>query len=398
MRGAERLALRREREAKAPVVLQAGFRPFFFASAIWLPSAMLLWLATLMGVFELSGTLPPAAWHRHELIFGGVGAAMAGYLLTATPNWSGRLPTVGPPLLLMVAWWALARIVNTFIELTPPWLAAVIDAGFFLALAAAIGREAIRPSGRGRVIAVLAAMFAIACGADHLAIFAAITSQLDFHRLGIAVLVVLLSIVSGKLIPSFTRNALRKAASDTVTSQGTRFDNVVDWVTALAAFSWIANVGGVTPSMLALAALLQLARAIRWRPWLIVREPSVLALHLAYAWLPIGLLGLALAGDDGLSDAIHLLTAGAISCMVLAVMARITVTQTGRVPTWRSAPLAAVLLVSAGAAVRAIAGSELIPLPAAWLMAGLSWLLGYFVFLIVFGPMLLRPRVSRRTS
>ena len=245
---------------------------------------------------------------------------------------------------------------------------------------------------------VLAAMFAIACGADQLALSGAMTSQPELHRLGIAILVVLLSLVGGKLIPSSTRNAVPKGARGAMTAQGTSFDKLANWVTVLAAASWVARVEGVATGVLALAALLQLARAIRWRPWLIAREPSVLALHLAYAWLPIGLLGLALAGDDRLSDAIHLLTAGAISCMVLAVMARIAVTQTGRLPSWRPAPLVAVLMVSAGAAVRAMAGFALIPFPTAWLVAGTSWLLGYVVFLVAFGPILVRPRVSQRAS
>lgn len=133
---------------------------------------------------------------------------------------------------------------------------------------------------------------------------------------------VLISLIGGKLVPSFTRNALPQADRSTVTAQGTWFDTLVNWTTALAVLLWIADVNGFDIVGLALASLFQFLRAIRWRPWQISREPSALALHLAYAWLPIGMFALAFARQDEQSDTLHLLTAGAISSMVVAVMAR----------------------------------------------------------------------------
>lgn len=395
MDGAKRLALRREREARAPVFLQAGFRPFFLASASWFLAAMLLWLAMLSGVLVLPTRLDFVDWHRHELIFGAVGAAMAGYLLTATPNWSGRLPAIGLPLAAMIIWWGLARAINASAVFASPWPAALIDAGFFLGLTAAIGREALHGKGRGTANAVMAGMFAIACGLDHFASAGEIAFRPGADRAGIAVLVVLVSLIGGRLVPSFTRNALPRADRSTVSAQGTQFDAVVNWTTALACLLWTAGIDGFDIAGLALASLFHLIRAIRWRPWRIAHEPSALALHIAYAWLPIGLLALAFAGQDKQSDMLHLLAAGAISGMVLAVMARMTMTQTGRAARWRSASLVAVALVSVGALVRVFAGSIPVSAQSGWLLAGTLWMLGFVVFLASFGPMLLRPRVRR---
>lgn len=395
MDGAKRLALRREREARTPVFFQAGFRPFFLASASWFLAAMLLWLAMLLGALVLPTHLGFADWHRHELIFGAVGAAMAGYLLTATPNWSGRLPAIGLPLATMVIWWGLARAINAIAVFASPWPAALIDAGFFLGLAVVVGREALRGKGRGAANAVMAGLFAIACGLDHLASVGEIAFRPGVDKAGIAVLIVLISLIGGKLVPSFTRNALPQADRSTVTAQGTRFDTLVNWTTALAVLIWIADINGFDIVGLALASLFQLLRAIRWRPWQIAHEPSALALHLAYAWLPIGIFALAFAGQDEQPDTLHLLTAGAISSMVVAVMARMIMTQTGRVARWRSASLVAVALVSAGALVRVLARSIFVSAQFGWLLAGTLWMLGFAVFLMSFGPMLLRPRVRR---
>lgn len=395
MDGTKRLALRREREAKAPILLQAGFRPFFLASAAWFPIAMGFWLALLSGRVQLESHLDPISWHSHEMIFGGVGAAMTGYLLTATPNWSGRLPAIGGPLLAMFSWWFLARVINATAGWAGPWPAALIDSGYYFVLAAVIGRESWHGKGRGSSIAALIAVFAIACGAHHLASASSGSNQGIPIRSGIGIIVVLISLVGGKLIPSFTRNALPRNVRTTISSQETRFDAIVNWATVLASLAWMVDPKGLAPTTLVLAGLLHLARAFRWQPWRITHEPSVISLHLAYLLLPLGLLSLSLVGEERQSDIMHLLTAGSISCMILAVMARLSIRQTGRHPPWRLAPLASVLFVSLGAIVRVVSGNGSIPTMEGWFFAGLLWMLGFCIFLVSFAPVLALPRVGR---
>ena len=208
----------------------------------------------------------------------------------------------------------------------------------------------------------------------------------------------LISLVGGKLVPSFTRNVLPRADRSKVSAQRTRSDSLVDMITVLTSLLWITGSQGIGMAGLALAGTCQLARTMGWRPWRIAHEPSVLALHLAYAWLPAGLFALAFAGQDRQSDMLHVLTAGAISAMVLAVMARMTMTQTGRDPWWHQAPLVAVSLVSAGALIRVFAGTFHVPAQLGWLLAGTFWMMGFVVFLACFGPMLFRPRARREAT
>src|SRR5574338_1191456 len=104
-RGEQMLALRYSRMASAPPFLRGGFRPFFFAGPLWAVAALTLWLLALTGTIQLPTAFDPLAWHRHEMLFGFVGAIIAGFLLTAVPNWTGRLPIAGPPLAALFAMW-----------------------------------------------------------------------------------------------------------------------------------------------------------------------------------------------------------------------------------------------------------------------------------------------------
>jgi len=126
-RGEQMLALRKRRMAAAPPILRGGFRPFFFGAAAWGVIALALWLCSLAGLFQLPTALEPVAWHRHEMIFGFIGAAVAGFLLTAIPNWTGRLPIAGRPLLALFSLWAAARIGLLFSTVVGILPAAILD-------------------------------------------------------------------------------------------------------------------------------------------------------------------------------------------------------------------------------------------------------------------------------
>jgi uncharacterized protein involved in response to NO len=95
-------AIPRYRAHSGPAVLSAGFRPFFLCAALWAAVAVPVWLALLAGEVGLPSALPPAIWHAHEMVFGYAAAVVAGFLLTAIPNWTGRMPLQGGPLALLV--------------------------------------------------------------------------------------------------------------------------------------------------------------------------------------------------------------------------------------------------------------------------------------------------------
>src|SRR6476620_3851679 len=137
------LALRRRRMAASNPFLRGGFRPFFFGAGVWAVVAIALWLCVLGGMIALPTRFEGVASHRHEMLFGFVGAAVAGFLLTAIPNWTGRLPIAGTPLLSLFGMWAAARLAVLASSLTGLWPAAFFDVGLYLSLAVLAAREVV---------------------------------------------------------------------------------------------------------------------------------------------------------------------------------------------------------------------------------------------------------------
>ena len=147
-RGERMLVLRRARMAASPAFLRGGFRPFFFGGATWAVLALVLWLMALAGATTLHTLFDPLAWHRHEMLFGFVGAVIAGFLLTAIPNWTGRLPIAGAPLATLFGLWLAARFAVLFSATIGSFVSAALDVGFYLVLAALAAREVLAAKNR----------------------------------------------------------------------------------------------------------------------------------------------------------------------------------------------------------------------------------------------------------
>ncbi|MBV8400198.1 MAG: NnrS family protein [Acetobacteraceae bacterium] len=96
--------------SRLPMVFAAGFRPMFLAAGVWARLAALAWVVVFATGFWPVHGLSPTLWHAHEMLFGFVGSALAGFLLTAVPNWTGRIGYGGPPRVALVAIWAAGRI------------------------------------------------------------------------------------------------------------------------------------------------------------------------------------------------------------------------------------------------------------------------------------------------
>ncbi len=208
-RGEQMLALRKRRMAAAHPFLRGAFRPFFFGAATWAVIAIALWLCVLAGRISLPTRFDAVAWHRHEMLFGFVGAAVAGFLLTAIPNWTGRLPIAGKPLLLLFGLWTAARIAVLFSSLVGLWPAAILDVGLFVSLAGLAARELIASKNWNVPIVGLVFLFGLADAADYAGATGLIRPDVGW-RGAIALVIVMISTIGGRIIPSFTRNWMAK--------------------------------------------------------------------------------------------------------------------------------------------------------------------------------------------
>jgi uncharacterized protein involved in response to NO len=382
-------------------VLAYGFRPFFLLAGLFAALAMALWLADLAGGIVLPSALPAHIWHAHEMLFGFAAAAIAGFLLTAIPNWTGRLPLHGAALLTLVLLWLAGRIAVSFSGMIGLWTAAVIDLAFLAVLLAAVARE-ILAGKNWRNMPMLGALAAllVANALMHMDVLGLVDTAMAGWRLGISVVVLLIALIGGRIIPSFTRNWLARQSAASFPAPFGRLDRVALVVSVAALAAWIGFSGTAAAAALAaLACVSNAARLARWEGHRTLRDPLVFVLHAGYAWLPVGFAGLALAQGTALlseSGAVHAFTAGAIGTMTLAVMTRATLGHTGR-PLRADAGTTTVYALVTFAALARIAAAAWPSAPETLLwLAGGAWFAAFAGFTMVYGPMLLRPRIDGR--
>ena len=398
-RGEEMLALRKARMAAAPPFLRGGFRPFFFGGPLWAVIALALWLLALLGGQELPSAFDALSWHRHEMLFGFVGAVIAGFLLTAIPNWTGRLPIAGTPLLVLFGLWLAGRLALLWSGAVGVVPAAVLDVGFYVGFALIAGREVIAAKNRNVPVVGMVLLFGVADAVDYAAVSGVIGDSEAGFRAGIALVVIIISLIGGRIVPSFTRNWMAKRGwSKGLPTQPGRLDQATLAATALGLLLWVAAPDAVlTGVILMVAGVLQLARLARWRGWRTFRDPVVLVLHVGYLWVPVGLLLLGWSILDPVvprTSAIHALTAGAMATMILAVMTRATLGHTGRELRAGSGTVISYVLVTFGALLRVTAPLGLIDYRAGMEAAGALWAGAFVLFLTAYGPILFRSRLG----
>ena len=178
MDNSERLELRRQRAVASPAIFRGGFRPFFLGAGVWAVLAITIWLWALDAGFAQIGALDPLDWHRHEMLFGFVGAAIAGFALTAVPNWTGQLPIAGAPLAGLALWWLAARLLPFAMPHAPLPVLAMLDGGFYLGLALLILRETLQAKNRNFPVALVIGLFGVADILDYLGITGMVVQQL----------------------------------------------------------------------------------------------------------------------------------------------------------------------------------------------------------------------------
>jgi uncharacterized protein involved in response to NO len=382
-----------------PVLFSAGFRPFFLLASLWAAAAVPIWLAAYADGVTVPSVLAPAVWHAHEMIFGFGAAVVAGFLLTAIPNWTGRLPLQGWPLAALAALWLAGRIAVLFSAATGAAFAAAVDLAFPLASLLIVAREIM--AGRNwRNLPVLVALGLLLAGnlLVHLeANEVAETAELG-NRVGIATLLALISLMGGRIIPSFTRNWLVKHRPQTRSpAPPDALDHLALGATVVALVIWVLAPDGRPAAVLAIAAGLLLGlRLARWRGVRSVSEPLVLILHIGYGWLAAGFILLGLAGLGFLlppTVALHALTVGVVGTMTLAVMTRASLGHSGRPLVAGSGTTMIYGLVGLAALLRlcaAFAGPH--TMAVLWL-AGAAWSGAFALFVLLYVGLLALPRV-----
>lgn len=375
-------------------MLSAGFRTFFPAAALWACVSMLLWVLTLRGVVSLPTAFHPVTWHLHELLFGFVAAAIAGFLLTAIPNWTGRPALSGSPIAALLALWLLGRIAVAFSAWIGPWLAMVPDLAFLIALAFLVARELLAAENRRNLpLLAILALLIIANAMVHIGVNAGPAWVAAGERLAIALIAILISLIGGRVIPSFTGNWLRKRGAKTLPPQAGRMDAIALIFGAVALIAWaFTGFNSITGIALLIAGILHGIRLARWRGHATAREPLLLILHLGYAWLAIGMLMLGWAGwmPHLGSTAIHALTAGAMGTMIAAIITRASLGHSGRaLHAGPGTSLVYALILIAGLA-RVLAPLLGMPRAPALDLAATAWIAGYALLFILYLPLYLR--------
>ncbi|MHA6323821.1 NnrS family protein [Roseivivax sp. CAU 1753] len=389
---------------RGPAILTFGFRPFFLGAAIWAALAMALWIPMLSGALTLPLAFDPVSWHAHEFLFGYLSAVVAGFLLTAVPNWTGRLPIVGWPLGGLFVLWVAGRIAVAASMALSPLVVALVDLVFPVALGMVIAREIVAGKNwRNLVVLGMLAVFAIGNALFHYeAATGAYAAQGHGLRLGLGAGVMMIAVIGGRVVPSFTRNWLAKRGGGRLpTPPMQRFDKAALLILLGALAFWVVvPLHPLTGVALLLAGIAHLARLARWAGDRTLAEPLVTVLHAGYGLVPLGALALGAAalwpGSFGAGAAQHLWMAGAIGLMTLAVMTRATLGHTGQ--TLAAGPATVGIYLALLVAVLARVGAGLWPGAADGLhmLAGASWIAAFGGFAVVYGRLLLLLPAGKR--
>ena len=387
-----------------PAILSFGFRPFFFAAAVWSVLAMALWVPMLSGRLMLPTAFDPVSWHAHEFLFGYLGAVIAGFLLTAVPNWTGRLPIVGWRLGMLAGLWLLGRVAVAVSGGLPGVWVAVADLAFPVVLALLIAREIVAGKNwRNLIVLAMLGVFMLGNALFHWeAAQGEYAAQGYGMRLGLGAGIMMIAVIGGRVVPSFTRNWLVKRRSTALPAppmQG--FDKAALLALLVALVLWVVlPFAALTGLALGVAGIMHAWRLARWAGHRTLAEPLVTVLHVGYGFVPLGALALAAEilrpGVFGMAGAQHFWMAGAIGLMTLAVMTRATLGHTGQELTAGAGAVAiyAAMVLSVLARVAGGVWPEFSGMLNAG--AGLLWMLAFGGFAVVYGALLLRLPAAKR--
>jgi uncharacterized protein involved in response to NO len=376
-----------------------AFRPFFLFACIFAILAIGAWVLVQAGELSFVPYGGVTFWHAHEMLFGFVAAIIVGFLLTAVQSWTGLRATHGKPLMVLFSLWLFARILMLLNLFELQWVTALIDISFLLLATFFLARLVLRVKQyRNLIFVPILLLLATANLLTHLSV---ITGEMHFYTQGmystIMIITLMMTVVAGRIFAMFTANGTKTKKVDNLAW----LEKVVISFTAILVLIHFFEIQHILPSkvmalLFALSSLAHCIRAIRWQPQVTFKTPLVWSLHLAYWFIPISFLLFALhyAGINiSQSNALHGLTAGAMSSLILAMIARISLGHSGRAltPHWIM-KYAFALIILAGS-IRLIS-----PQIQTYFTLNLNifsaalWALAFVIFVVIYIPILISSR------
>jgi len=378
-----------------------AFRPLFLGAAAYAALFVALWAAIWLGALPAPAWLAPHWWHAHEMLFGVVAAAIAGFLLTAVPVWTGTRALAGAPLAALAGLWAAGRIAMLAAGWLPAWLLALVDGAFLPAVAIVLARALWRTPRRanqaiGGVVALLA-LTNLAVHAHALGMLPGAAPRALRFAVDLAALLVV--VIGGRITPAFTGNALRlRGIAAPIVARPALDRLAVAATAALAALDLVVPRSAATGVVACVAGVAVAGRMLGWQTRRALANPLLWSLHAGLAWVALGQL---LVGVGDLTGAVppvaglHALTAGALGSMILAVMTRVALGHTGRPLVLPEGAALCYALVHVGALTRV--ASTFAPAPAyAPLLAAAAvlWAAAFALYAALYARILLAPRVD----
>lgn len=368
------------------------FRIFFLSLTLLSLVGIPLWVLQVTGTIQLPLAMPGVLWHQHEMLFGFLSAAIAGFLLTAVCVWTGTERTHGIRLLLLWGVWAAARVLLTVGGDMPYWLVQGVNLAFLPLVMLDAGWR-IWHARQKRQLMIL-----VVLGLLWLMQVAFVTRLDPVYAWGALIMgMALISIIGGRITPAFTTGWLRQRglAADRI-----RVIPALDIATVFAMVLLLASMvtgwSMVTAGLAIIAAILMLTRLYHWKGWLARQEPLLWILHLSILWVPVALVLLAghLAAGWPASAWTHAAGTGAIACLILGVIARVSLGHTGRPLVLPQGMVLAFVAIHLAALVRVITAFQGLPWHLGITASGLLWALAYAIFLARYTGVLARPRAD----
>lgn len=381
----------RRRAYKGPILFSHGFRIFFLLAGSWAALAMTLWVVFLATGHQIPSRMIGADWHMHEMVFGYSSVVVAGFLLTAVPNWTGRLPVLGWPVVGLSSIWVAGRAAVFVSEWLPAFVAPLIDSAFLIVLAAVLAREIIAGKNwRNLKVLGVVALLAISNGIFHYEALNGSAFGGYGIRMGVGTIIFLIILIGGRVIPSFTRNWLVRQGPGRLPTPVNRFDTFAISIAIAALLTWMVAPEFVGGRILnTLAAVIHAIRLARWAGWRTMAEPLVIILHIGYAFVPLGFL-LSAIGDG--TQIPHAWMVGVIGVVTMAMMTRVSLGHSGR-PLASTKAIAALYVAVVLAALLRIT-TDYIPDQTYLLYTSATlWIVAFAGFAVVYYPILAKPRV-----